>query len=161
MKMAYTDSVCALIDLAEVLMMQQVSSHDKTKWQTGTTCHTGLPDSILNHSFDLFHPNLFLTVEKRSIHGNHFNMDTPLNFLAYPNPCSNRITIQFEKIKNKKVQIEILSINNILIYNQQHLVDNNGYIRIQLPYQIINGIYCLVAKKNYELQTKKITIIKF
>ena len=146
MKMAYTDSVCALIDLADVLAMQQDSTCKNRNLQSSAARLVNLPDSLLGHSFDLFHPALF--IEKRNHSAEELPCETKndLRFIVIPNPVSvYEAQRKFEKLRNTAIRIECCNLAGQTIQVMQTLVDDQGTALLKLPDVLIPGTYILRA----------------
>ena len=146
MKMAYTDSVCALIDLADVLAMQQDSTCKNGNLQSPAARLVNLPDSLLGHSFDLFHPALF--IEKRNHSAEELPCETKndLRFIVIPNPVSvSEVQLKFEKLRNTAIRIECCNLAGQTIQVMQTLVDEQGNALLKLPDVLIPGTYILRA----------------
>lgn len=143
---SYTDSVCALIDLVDVLAMQQDSTCKNGNLQSPAARLVNLPDSLLGHSFDLFHPALF--IEKRNQEAEELPGETknPLSFVIIPNPVSvSEVQLKFEKLKNAAIHLECCNMAGQTIQVMQILVDEQGTAWLKLPDALIPGTYILMA----------------
>lgn len=79
-------------------------------------------------------------------------------FISYPNPATNRLTLQFDRLFKGDYSVDILNITGQKIFSRIIKLDNSNLIRLQLPQTPRAGVYFVQARdlSSNQVYTKKV-----
>lgn len=80
------------------------------------------------------------------------------SFSTYPNPATDRITLQFDRLFRGDYSVDILNMTGQKIYSRLVKLNNSNTIQLQLPRAPMAGVYFVRARdlSSNQVYTKKV-----
>jgi hypothetical protein len=88
------------------------------------------------------------------------NIESKYNFVVYPNPAKDDITIQLSNLKNEKIVIRIEDMNGKKVFEKQ-FADFSNILQQKISTKYFaTGVYSVKVEIGNQSQEKKITVVK-